>query len=64
MEEKLINISAQLNIVESLSRILLEIIQDGENLKKADTNNLSRIILNEIIKIKNNINELEVEMGI
>ena len=33
MEEKFIDIGVQLNVLESLSRILLEAIRDGENLK-------------------------------
>ena len=36
MEERLLSISSQLNVVESLSRILLEVIRDGENIKEFD----------------------------
>lgn len=64
MEEKLLSISVQINILESLSRILLEIIREGENLKKFDSGNLAKIILNEVIKIKEEMNMIESELGI
>ncbi len=64
MEDKLLSISSQVNIIESLSRILLEIIRDGQNIKKFDSANLAQIILNEILKVKNDINDIELELGI
>lgn len=64
MEDKLLSISSQVNIIESLSRILLEIIRDGQNIKKFDSANLAQIILNEILKVKNDINNIELELGI
>ncbi len=64
MEERLLNLSSQLNVIESLSRILLEIIRDGQNIKKFDSANLAQIILSEILKVKNDINDMELELGI
>ena len=64
MEEKFIDIGVQLNVLESLSRILLEAIRDGENLKDYDISNLALIVLGEITKLKNNVNSIELEMGI
>lgn len=64
MEERLLSISSQLNVVESLSRILLEVIRDGENIKEFDSSNLASVVLNEILKIKDEINELELDLGI
>ena len=60
----MLKISSQLNIIESLSRIMLEITRDGENIKKFDSTNLAQIILNEILKVKNDINDVELELGI
>ena len=64
MEEKFIDIGIQLNILESLSRILLEAIRDGENLKDYDISNLALIVLSEVTKLKNNVNSIELDMGI
>ena len=64
MEEKFIDISVQLNVLESLSRILLEAIRDGENLKVYDTSNLALTVLNEVVRLKNNVNNIELDMGI
>ncbi len=64
MEEKFIDIGVQLNVLESLSRILLEAIRDGENLKDYDISNLALIVLGEVTKLKNNVNSIELEMGI
>ena len=64
MEEKFIDIGVQLNVLESLSRILLEAIRDGENLKDYDISNLALIVLGEVTKLKNNVNNIELDMGI
>ena len=64
MEEKFIDIGVQLNVLESLSRILLEAIRDGENLKDYDISNLALIVLSEVTKLKNNVNSIELDMGI
>ncbi len=64
MEEKFIDIGIQLNVLESLSRILLEAIRDGENLKDYDISNLALIVLSEVTKLKNNVNSIELDMGI
>ncbi len=64
MEEKLLSISSQVNVIESLLRILLEIIRDGQHIKKFDSANLAQIILNEILKVKSDINDVELELGI
>ena len=64
MEEKFIDIGVQLNVLESLSRILLEAIRDGENLKDYDISNLALIVLGEVTKLKNNVNSIELDMGI
>ncbi len=64
MEEKFIDIGIQLNVLESLSRILLEAIRDGENLKDYDISNLALIVLGEVTKLKNNVNNIELDMGI
>ncbi len=64
MEEKFIDICVQLNILESLSRILLEAIRDGDNLKMYDISNLALVVLNETTKLKENVNSIELDMGI
>ena len=64
MNEQLLEISIKINILESLTRILLEAIREDNNLKKFDTSNLAKIVLQEVITIKNNLNSLEMELGI
>ena len=64
MNEQLLKISIKINILESLTRILLEAIREDNNLKKFDTSNLAKIVLQEVITIKNNLNSLEIELGI
>lgn len=64
MNEQLLEISIKINILESLTRILLEAIREDDNLKKFDTSNLAKVVLQEVITIKNNLNSLEIELGI
>lgn len=64
MNEQLLQISIKINILESLTRILLEAIKEDNNLKKFDTSNLAKVVLQEVITIKNNLNSLEMELGI
>lgn len=64
MNEQLLEISIKINILESLTRILLEAIREDNNLKKFNTSNLAKIVLQEVITIKNNLNSLEIELGI
>lgn len=64
MNEQLLEISIKINILESLTRILLEAIREDDNLKKFDTSNLAKVVLQEVITIKDNLNSLEVELGI
>lgn len=64
MNEQLLEISIKINILESLTRILLEAIREDNNLKKFDTSNLAKIVLQEVITIKNNLNSLEMKLGI
>ena len=64
MNEQLLEISIKVNILESLTRILLEAIREDNNLKKFNTSNLAKVVLQEVITIKNNLNSLEIELGI
>lgn len=64
MDDKLIDLSVHIDIIESLSRILFEIIREGDNLKKFDTGNLAKIVLSEIIKVKAEFNDIEKYLGI
>lgn len=64
MNEQLLEISIKINILESLTRILLEAIREDNNLKKFNTSNLAKVVLQEVITIKNNLNSLEIELGI
>ncbi len=64
MNEQLLEISIKINILESLTRILLEAIREDNNLKNFDTSNLAKVVLQEVITIKNNLNSLEMELGI
>lgn len=64
MNEQLLEISIKINILESLTRILLEAIREDNNLKKFNTSNLAKVVLQEVITIKNNLNSLEMELGI
>ena len=64
MNKQLLDISVKVNILESLTRILLETMREDDNLKKFDTSNLAKVVLQEVITIKNNLNSLEVELGI
>lgn len=64
MNEQLLEISVKINILESLTRILLEAMREDDNLKKFDTSNLAKVVLQEVITIKDNLNSLEVELGI
>lgn len=64
MKEQLLEISVKINVLESLMRVLLEAMCDGENLKKYDTQNLAKIILQEIVTVKDSLNCLESEMGL
>lgn len=61
MEEKLHDLSVKVNILESLSRILLDIIRDGENLKSFDTSNLALVVLNKTLELKHELNEFELK---
>lgn len=45
MNEQLLEISIKINILESLTRILLEAIREDDNLKKFDTSNLAKVVL-------------------
>ncbi len=64
MNEQLLEISIKINILESLTRILLEAIREDNNLKNFDTSNLAKVVLQEVITIKNNLNLLKIELGI
>lgn len=64
MNEQLLEISIKINILESLTRILLEAIREDNNLKKFNTSNLAKVVLQEVITIKNNLNSLEIRLGI
>ena len=64
MNEQLLEISIKINILESLTRILLEAIREDKNLKNFDTSYLAKVVLQEVITIKNNLNSLEMELGI
>lgn len=64
MNEQLLEISIKINILESLTRILLEAIREDNNLKKFNTSNLAKVVLQEVITIKNNLNSLEMKLGI
>lgn len=64
MNEQLLEISIKINILESLTRILLEAIREDNNLKKFNTSNLAKVVLQEVITIKNNLNSLEIKLGI
>ena len=64
MNEQLLEISIKINILESLTRILLEAIREDNNLKNFDTSNLAKVVLQEVITIKNTLNSLVMELGI
>lgn len=63
MEENLTDLSIQINILESLSRILLEALREGDNLKKFDTSNLAKVVLERTVSIKNCLNKIEHNLG-
>ena len=63
MEENILDISIQINILESLSRILLEALREGDNLKNFDTSNLAKVVLERTVSIKNSLNEIENNLG-
>ena len=60
MEERLQDISIKINILDSLSRILLEIIRNGDNLKSFDSANLALVVHKNIQDIKEELNTLEI----
>lgn len=59
MQYKMMNVGIELNKLESLSRILIEPVQGGENLKPWDNENLSRIMADKISYTKRNFNKIE-----
>lgn len=61
MEEKLQDLSVKVNILESLSRILLDTIRDGENLKSFDSSNLALVVLHQTLELKHELNEFELK---
>ena len=64
MEENILDISIQINILESLSRILLEALREGDNLKNFDTSNLAKVVLERTVSIKNSLNKIEQNLEI
>ena len=64
MEENILDISIQINILESLSRILLEALREGDNLKKFDASNLAKVVLERTLSIKNSLNKIEQNLEI
>ena len=64
MEENILDISIQINILESLSRILLEALREGDNLKRFDTSNLAKVVLERTVSIKNCLNKIEQNLEI
>lgn len=56
---KMMNVGIELDKLDSLSRILLECIQEGVNLKPWDNENLSRVMAEKISYIKSNFNTIE-----
>ena len=63
MEENLTDLSIQINILESLSRILLEALREGDNLKKFDTSNLAKVVLERTVSINNCLDKIEHNLG-
>ena len=64
MEENILDISIQINILESLSRILLEALREGDNLKNFDASNLAKVFLERTVSIKNSLNKIEQNLEI
>ena len=64
MEENILDISIQINILESLSRILLEALREGDNLKNFDASNLAKVVLERTVSIKNSLNKIEQNLEI
>ena len=64
MEEEIINIGIQLNILESLTRILSACPDVDDKIQYKDMTNLVNTILDKIINIKQQFNKLEKEMNV
>jgi hypothetical protein len=63
LEMQLNQINWSLDKVESLSRILLDCIREGENLKSKDVENLTSVLNEKITKIKKRFNALPWPLG-
>lgn len=62
--EKMYDIGIDLNIIESLSRILLEAIREGSNLEYYDTGNLSSVLQQKIVQTSREFNLIHKILGI
>lgn len=59
IKNQMIDVGIDLNMLESLSRILIDSIRDPINLKKWDAENLSLLMSEKIIGTKQKFNNIE-----
>lgn len=60
IENKMIQVSIDLNKLESLSRILIDSLSDPLNLKSWDVENLALILLEKLTATRQKFNDIEV----
>ena len=64
LEHKLLKISEELGTMKSLSRILLECLYDGSNLKQWDAQSLAAVLDGKIYYTKKLFGAIERKLGI
>jgi len=64
LENKLLKVSGELGTIKSLSRILLECLYDGSNLKPWDAQSLAEVLDSKIYRTKKLFGKIERALGI
>lgn len=64
LENEFNEISIRLSHIESLSRILLDCIVNCEDFKPCDIENLTSVLKEKVINLKEKFNLIENELGI
>ncbi len=64
IEDKIIKLGCEISLIESVSRILTECHRENSNLKHYDNENLSFILFNQILKLKESYKDLSIALEI
>lgn len=64
IENKMNIIGTEISIAKSLSRVLLEILYEDDNLKKWDKSSLAKVLKEKIISLRNKIDDIHSTLKI